>query len=354
MPAKLMAAAPLLLRGRLADETSPRRDRSSDRRPSRPAPASSVRCGRCRSCRVPSATLSVGHGAARVGSRWRLADELERPAEPAADGRSCAGSRRAVDQTTDPDAVTFVCKPPTKEKRRGGISFAGIEHGSSTRAAPSRAVTGRRTRRPARPHGRRRCTRASSEGASTSAGSSREEALVGRAETTFLMDKSEVNSVPARGRADPGASGGLSLSGDHVEDARLAGAPKDRVHSPGTLGARSDHSRAFRHPIRPAGGFQAHMAPFMLGDVRRPKGVRWCDSASEAFDVGSGSSSLHEGSHHSSSAPSPATHNAQGAANATARLRRPVPERLSRHCEPVRLRLVVPRRRADAALSVWI
>ena len=208
----------------------------------------------------------------------------------------------AADDTADDDAVTFVCKPPTRERRKGGISFPSIQkrilekscafsgcHGTDapqaglvlTGDAVYESLVGKL--------------------ATTSAAQFAGKKLVvpGAPETSFLMDKLEGKVGPGEGVAMP--KDRQPLSDANVEVVRkwiLAGAPKDRVIGGGLTGELDQQPR-IPTPAVPSGGFQAHMAPFMLGDLPETEGCQMVRLGNEEeIDVGGWELFMHEGSHH--------------------------------------------------------
>jgi hypothetical protein len=173
--------------------------------------------------------------------------------------------------------VTFICKPPVKEKRRGGISFDGIQrrvfekqcafsgcHGTDNPQA-GLVLTGEGV-----------YDRIVDQLASTSAAQFAGKKLVvpGAPETSFLMDKIEGALGPGEGVQMP--SGRRPLSGDTIETLRkwiLAGAPRDRVLTGGVAGELDVQPR-IPAPAPPAGGFQAHMTSFPLADRPETEGCQ--------------------------------------------------------------------------------
>jgi hypothetical protein len=208
----------------------------------------------------------------------------------------------AVDGPTDEDVVSFVCKPPVKEKRRGGISFASIQgrifekscgfsgcHGAENPQAGLMLV------------GDGVYDALVGKAASTSAAQFAGKKLVvpGAPETSFLMDKLEGKLGPGEG--DPMPRGRKPLSAEQIETIRkwiLAGAPRERVLTGGVVGELDTQPR-IPAPAVPAGGFQAHMAPFMLGDRPETEGCQMVRLDNpEDIDVGRWELFMHEGSHH--------------------------------------------------------
>jgi hypothetical protein len=226
-----------------------------------------------------------------------------RPNGSARKGRkTLAWHATAMDGATDDDAVTFFCKPPQKDKRRGGISFASIEkrifakncafsgcHGTSNPQAGLTLV------------GDHVYESLVDKVATASAAQFAGKKLVvpGAPETSFLMDKLEGKLGPGEG--DPMPFGRRPLRDADVEVIRkwiLAGAPKERVISGGITGELDQQPR-IPAPVAPAGGFQAHMAPFMLGDRPETEGCQMVRLGNtEEIDVGQWELFMHEGSHH--------------------------------------------------------
>ncbi len=228
-------------------------------------------------------------------------------------GRRANGSARAArkriawrarggDGKTDPDAITFVCAPPVKEKRRGGISFPMIQRRIFEKSCTFSGCHG-----VADPQaglalaGDHVYENLVDKVASTSAAEFAGKKLVvpGAPETSFLMDKLEAKLGPGEG--DPMPRGRKPLSAQQIEVIRkwiLAGAPKDRVIA-GGLSGELDVQPRIPPPAAPPGGFQAHMTPFMLGD--RPE-IEGCQMVrlgnAEDIDVGGWELFMHEGSHH--------------------------------------------------------
>jgi len=245
-------------------------------------PASAETCAAATTLRVPLGRRANGSARkARKRIAWRA---------------SAAGGAH------DDDAVTFICKPPVKEKRRGGISFAGIQkrvlekncafsgcHGTDNPQAGLVLV------------GDQVYENLVDKVASTSAAQFAGKKLVvpGAPETSFLMDKVEGKLGPGEGVQMP--SGRRPLSADTIETLRkwiLAGAPKDRVLAGGVVGELDTQPR-IPPPAPPAGGFQAHMTSFMLGDRPETEGCQMVRLGNpEPIDVGAWELVMHEGSHH--------------------------------------------------------
>jgi hypothetical protein len=207
-----------------------------------------------------------------------------------------------VDGGHDDDAVTFVCKPPVKEKRRGGISFARIQkqvfekncafsgcHGVDNPQADLQLVGDGVYEN--------LVDKVATASAAQFAGKKR--VVPGAPETSFLMDKLEGKLGPGEG--DPMPLDRKPLSADTIETLRkwiLAGAPKERVITGGLIG-ESDTQPRIPVPPAPTGGFQAHMTPFMLGDRPETEGCQMVRLGNpEDIDVGQWELLMHEGSHH--------------------------------------------------------
>lgn len=208
----------------------------------------------------------------------------------------------AVDGSTDPDAVTFLCKPPIKEKRRGGISFAGIEHrifDKSCAFSGCHGTTNPQAGLVLEGPGVYEHLVGKVASASAAAFAGKKLVVPGAPETSFLMDKLEGKLGPGEG--DPMPRDRKPLSAAQIEVLRkwiLAGAPKDRVVS-GALAGELDRQPRIPPPARPTDGFQAHMDPFMLGDRPETEGCQMVRLGNpEAFDVGQWELFMHEGSHH--------------------------------------------------------
>jgi hypothetical protein len=255
-----------------------------------------------------------------------LARTLERVALPSTDANACGalttltvplGTRRngsarkgrkvvaldaaASDGREDRDAVTFLCKPPPRVRRRDAITFDGLRthvfekscafsgcHGTTNPQAGLVLV------------GDDAYQQLVGRPASTSSAKFAGKKLVvpGAPETSFLMDKIEGKLGPGEGAAMPYLR--PALRPEQVEAIRkwiLAGAPRERA-VPGGLG-EADRQPRIPTPAAPAGGYQAHMTPFMLGDLPETEGcqVVQLDNA-DPFFVQQWELLMHEGSHH--------------------------------------------------------
>ena len=208
----------------------------------------------------------------------------------------------AMDDTVDEDGVTFVCNPPERERRKGGISFASIEkrifqkncafsgcHGADNPQAGLVLVGGQVYES--------LVDRIATTSAAQFAG--KKLVVPGAPETSFLMDKLEGKLAPGEGDAMPRAR--RPLSDETIEVVRkwiLAGAPKDRVVGGGLTG-EIDRQPRIPTPGVPSPGFQAHMSPFMLGDLPETEGCQMVRLGNaDEIDVGGWELFMHEGSHH--------------------------------------------------------
>jgi hypothetical protein len=239
-------------------------------------------CGALTTLTVPLGERQ--NGSARVG-RTRLTIEAE-----AADGR------------TDLDHVTFVCKPPERERRRDQITFALLQkrvfakscgfsgcHGETNPQAGLRLV------------GAGVYDQLVDRLASTSSAKFSGKKLIvpGAPETSFLMDKIEGRLGPGEGSPMP--FGRSALSAAQIEAIRkwiLAGAPRERAVA-GGLGGEADLQPRITAPAVPPSGYQAHLSPFMLGDAPETEGCQMVRLDNpEALMAGAWELFMHEGSHH--------------------------------------------------------
>jgi hypothetical protein len=204
--------------------------------------------------------------------------------------------------TTDADAVKFTCKPPQKEKRGRGISFATIQRnifGKQCAFSGCHALD-------------------SAEGelvlegpdvydqlvnvpASTSAAqfAGKKRVVPGAPSTSFLLDKLLGALGPGEGERMPLGRSALPVA--DVEAVRkwiLAGAPRTGSVGGGVTGELNEQPR-IPQPAIPAGGFQAHMDPIVVGDVPEMEGCQYVrlDNA-EPIAVRAWELFMHEGSHH--------------------------------------------------------
>lgn len=208
----------------------------------------------------------------------------------------------AADGSHDDDAVSFVCKPPVKEKRKGGISFAGLQkrvfeknctfsgcHGTDNPQA-GLVLTGDHVYESL-------VDKVASTAGAQFAG--KKLVVPGAPETSFLMDKLEGKLGPGDGVPMP--KDRKPLSADTIETFRkwiLAGAPRERVLTGGVTGELDIQPR-IPTPVPPQGGFQAHMTSFMLGDRPETEGCQVVRLGNpEDIDVGQWELFMHEGSHH--------------------------------------------------------
>ena len=245
-------------------------------------PASAETCG-------PATTLTVRLGKRSNGSARKARKRV-------------AWRASTADGAGDDDAVTFICKPPQKEKRRGGISFDRIQtrvfekqcafsgcHGTDNPQA-GLVLTGAGV-----------YDRIVDQVASTSTAQFAGKKLVvpGAPDTSFLMDKLEGTLGPGEGVQMP--SGRRPLPADTIETLRkwiLAGAPRERVLAGGFAGELDVQPR-IPPPPPPAGGFQAHLTPFLLGDRPETEGCQMVRLGNpEEIDVGKWELFMHQGSHH--------------------------------------------------------
>jgi hypothetical protein len=216
--------------------------------------------------------------------------------------KTVALSATSTTGTDDSDAVKFTCKPPAKEKRGRGVSFARIQ---STIFEKQCAFSG--------------CHSLDSQEAGLALeGPDVYDALVnvpattnaalfagkkrivpGAPTTSFLMDKLLGTLGPGEGEAMPLGRGALP-SGD-VEAIRkwiLAGAPRTGNVGGGVTGELDEQPR-IPAPAVPAGGFQAHMDPIDVGDVPEIDGCQYVRLDNpEPIAVRAWELFMHEGSHH--------------------------------------------------------
>ena len=208
----------------------------------------------------------------------------------------------AADGASDDDAITFICKPPEKEKRRGGISFASLQkrvfeksctfsgcHGTDNPQA-GLVLTGDHVYESL-------VDKVASASAAQFAG--KKLVVPGAPETSFLMDKLEGKLGPGEG--DPMPRDRKPLGTETIEMFRkwiLAGAPRERVLTGGVSGELDIQPR-IPTPAAPADGFQAHMTSFMLGDRPETEGCQVVRLGNPTdIDVGQWELFMHEGSHH--------------------------------------------------------
>lgn len=202
----------------------------------------------------------------------------------------------------DEDAIRFTCKPPAKEKRGRGVSFARIQ---------SRIFE-------------KQCTfsgchsLASAEAdlvlegpdvydalvnvpASTNAAqfAGKKRVVPGAPSTSFLMDKLLGTLGPGEGDPMPLARSPLRPS--DIEAIRkwiLAGAPRSGNVGGGFLGELDEQPRIPPPPV-PAGAFQAHMDPIDVGAVPEIEGCQYVRLDNpEPMAVRAWELFMHEGSHH--------------------------------------------------------
>ena len=205
------------------------------------------------------------------GMTWSAAGETCAPATrlTVALGKRANGSARQArkriawraqkpgDKGEENDTVSFVCKPPVKEKRRGGISFASIQkrvfeknctfsgcHGTDDPQA-GLVLTGDRV-----------YESLVDKVASTSTAQFAGKKLVvpGAPETSFLLDKLEGTLGPGDGVPMP--KDRKALSAETIETIANGSSPARRASasSPAASSASSTRSRASRsRRCRPAG-----------------------------------------------------------------------------------------------------
>ena len=278
----------------------------------------------CAAGGVTSAAVTGAGGDADLEMLSRTLDLVDKPATTAdacgamttltvplgthANGSARAGRKRfalattAGDGTGDADGVTFLCKPPVKEKRRGGISFATIQKrvfDKSCAFSGCHGVENPQAGLVLAGDGVYQSLVGQIATTSVAQFAGKKRVVPGAPETSFLMDKLEGKLAPGEGVQMP--QGRKPLPDDQVEMIRkwiLAGAPRERVIS-GSLSGEVDRQPRIPAPAVPAGGFQAHMDPFMLGDLPETEGCQMVRLGNESeFDVGQWELFMHEGSHH--------------------------------------------------------
>lgn len=208
----------------------------------------------------------------------------------------------ATDGASDANAITAVCRPPQRERRRDQITFHLLQkrvferscafsgcHGTTNPQA-NLVLTGDAVYEALVDH------RAST----SSAGFAGKKLVVpGAPETSFLMDKLEGRLGPDEGARMP--FNRSPLGDRHIEAIRkwiLAGAPRERAVA-GGLGGTADRQPRIPPPPTPEGGYQAHMTPFMLGDQHETEGCQMVRLDNETeFYAGTWELFMHEGSHH--------------------------------------------------------
>jgi hypothetical protein len=204
--------------------------------------------------------------------------------------------------TEDVDAVKFTCKPPAKEKRKHGVSFASIQ----------RSVFGKQCAFSGCHSLDSHQAGLALEGpdvydalvdvlATTSAAqfAGKKRVVPGAPSTSFLMDKLLGTLVPGEG--DPMPLGRSALPAGDIEAVRkwiLAGAPRTGSIGGGLTGELDEQPR-IPPPAVPAGGFRAHLDPVPLGDAPEIEGCQYVRLDNpEPIAVRAWELFMHEGSHH--------------------------------------------------------
>jgi hypothetical protein len=201
----------------------------------------------------------------------------------------------------DADAVTFLCRPPAKEKRRDAISFALIEKrifARSCAASGCHGVTNPQANLTL--VGDAAYANLVDRVAATDAAQFAGKKLVvpGAPETSFLLDKLLGKLGPDEGQRMPLGRG--ALADEQIAAIRTwiaAGAPRQRSVE-GRL-ALADRQPRIPNPAPPPGGYQAHLTPFAMGDLPETEGcqVVRLDNPDDIF-AGAWELFMHEGSHH--------------------------------------------------------
>jgi len=202
----------------------------------------------------------------------------------------------------DDDKVKFICKPPAKAKRGSGISFGRIQHTIFERQC---AFSGCHSFDSAESglvlEGPNVYDALINVSATTSAAAfaGKKRVIPGLPSSSFLLDKVVGALGPGEGDRMPLGRG--SLRADEIEALRkwiLAGAPREGSVGRGLVGDLDEQPR-IEPPAIPVGGFQAHMAPFSLGDLDEKEGciLMRLDNP-EPISVGAWEVFMHEGSHH--------------------------------------------------------
>jgi len=234
-------------------------------------------------------TLTVPLGARRSGTPRKAKKTV------ALDAVGTAG-------TEDADAVKFVCKPPAKEKRGRGISFASIQTNIFEKQCAFSGCHSLDDREADLPlEGPDVYDALVDVPASTSAAqfAGKKRVVPGAPSTSFLMDKLLGTLGPGEG--DPMPLGRSALPAADLEAVRkwiLAGAPRQGTVGGGVTGELDEQPR-IPPPAVPAGGFQAHMDPVPVGDVPEMEGCQYVRLDNpEPIAVRAWELFMHEGSHH--------------------------------------------------------
>jgi hypothetical protein len=204
--------------------------------------------------------------------------------------------------TVDRDAVKLVCKPPARQKRKGGTTFDTIQRdifqkqcafsGCHSLDSPQGdlALEG---------DGVYDALVGVLASSSAAAFSGKRRVVPGAPDTSFLMDKLLGKLSPGEGDAMP--LGRSTLPAGDIETIRkwiLAGAPREKPFG-GTLRGELDEQPRIPPPAAPDGGFQVHMDPFPLGDVPETEGCQFVRLGNDdPIFVGAWELFMHEGSHH--------------------------------------------------------
>lgn len=204
--------------------------------------------------------------------------------------------------TTDRDAVKLLCKPPKKAHGKRGATFATIQNGIFAKQC---AFSGCHSLESPQAdlvlEGAGVWDALVDVPASTSAAAfaGKKRVVPGAPDTSFLMDKLLGKLGPGEG--DPMPQGRSALPDDDIQLIRkwiLAGAPRTEVFG-GSVSAQLDDQPRIPPPARPAGGYQAHMDPVVLGDQLEIEGCQYVRLDNDApIDVRAWELAMHEGSHH--------------------------------------------------------
>src|SRR5262245_16091100 len=208
----------------------------------------------------------------------------------------------ATDGASDDNAVTVVCRPPARERRRDQITFRLLQKRIFERSCTFSGCHGA-----SNPQGNLVLTGdgvydalVDRRASTSSAGFAGKKLVVpGAPETSFLLDKLEGRLGPDEGARMP--QNRSPLAARQIEAIRkwiLAGAPRERAVA-GGLGGTADRQPRIPPPTAPDGGYQAHLTPFMLGDQHETEGCQMVRLDNEEdFFAGAWELFMHEGSHH--------------------------------------------------------
>jgi len=204
--------------------------------------------------------------------------------------------------TRDRDAVKFICKPPKKARGTRGATFSTIQTQIFEKQC---AFSGCHSLGSAEAdlvlEGVGVWDALVDVPASTSAAAfaGKKRVVPGAPDTSFLIDKLLGKLGPGEG--DPMPQARSPLSDDDIQLIRkwiLAGAPRTEVFG-GTVTAQLDDQPRIPPPAPPAGGYQAHMDPFPMGDLLETEGCQYVRLDNpEPIDVRAWELLMHEGSHH--------------------------------------------------------